>query len=132
MGVVLTNGIEPTIFEEAAGASDPKPGITDVASVYSSSHLTFRRDLIEPLADADWFEVLTPAGKFRMTRADFHANFAEVVNSSSYRDRGQYHYPMIPYKAFRFLVREEKPPTPAADGSVAEEQPGGEAQHGVE
>lgn len=43
-----------------------------------------------------------------MTRADFYATFPEVVSSSSYRDRGLYHYPMIPYKAFRFLVRETK------------------------
>jgi hypothetical protein len=95
MGLALTNnGIQISVSN----------GIKD-------NHLTFRRDLIEPLADTDAFEVCTPAGKFRMTRADFYAQFPEVVNSSSYRDRGMYQYPMIPYKAFRFLVREDKPET---------------------
>jgi hypothetical protein len=64
--------------------------------------------LIESLADQELFEVCTPAGKFRMTRADFERDFAEVAASASYRDLGEYHYPMIPYKAFRFLQREEK------------------------
>ena len=54
------------------------------------------------------FEIATPAGRFRMTRGELYAQFADVVGSSSYRDLGQYHYPMIPYKAFSFLVREEK------------------------
>ncbi|BDC52503.1 hypothetical protein F183_A48180 [Bryobacterales bacterium F-183] len=82
-------------------------GTPNIPNGIASSFLTFRRDLIEPLADHDWFEVATPAGRFRMTRGDFHAQFPEVVASSSYRDRGEYHYPMIPYKAFRFLVPKE-------------------------
>lgn len=78
------------------------------AAAYESSHLTFRRSLIDALGDGDYFEVSTPAGRFRMSRSDFYAQFPEVVGSSSYRDLGEYQYPMIPYKAFRFLVREEK------------------------
>ena len=89
--------------------------ITDVASVYASSHLTFRRDLIEPLQEGDLFEVSTPAGRFRMTRGDLYTEFPEVVTSPSYRHRGEYHYPMIPYKAFRFLVREPKVIAAAAE-----------------
>lgn len=80
----------------------------DLACVYASDHLTFRRDIIDPLSDQDSFEIVTPAGRFRMTRGELYEQFAEVVGSSSYRDLGQYHYPMIPYKAFRFLVREDK------------------------
>jgi hypothetical protein len=99
---------------------DEAESITGASSVYSSSHLSFRRDLIDPLADTDQFEVSTPAGRFRMTRADFYATFPEVVSSASYRDLGHYHYPMIPYKAFRFLVRETKSVLP-------DQQPGGEA-----
>ena len=82
--------------------------ITDGANGYASNHLTFRRDMIDALRDEEIFEVATPAGRFRMSRADFYAHFPEVTGSSSYRDLGEYHYPMIPYKAFRFLVREEK------------------------
>ena len=79
--------------------------------------MEFRRDTIEPLSSDAVFEIETPAGGFRMTKAEFHANFPEIVASVSYRDLGLYHYPMIPYKAFRFLVRE---PKVAAVGSVDE------------
>jgi len=82
--------------------------VTNVANGYASNHLTFRRDLIDALGDDEFFEVTTPAGRFRMSRGDFYSQFPEVTVSSSYRDLGEYHYPMIPYKAFRFLVREEK------------------------
>ena len=75
---------------------------------YSATHLEFRRDTIEPLSDDTVFEIETPAGTFRMTKGQFHADFPEIVSSVSYRDLGLYHYPMIPYKVFRFLVREQK------------------------
>lgn len=100
---------------ESNGIS-PNNTIANVANVYASNHLTFRRDLIDRLGDEDIFEVATPAWRFRMSRADFYSQFPEVTGSSSYRDLGQYHYPMIPYKAFRFLVREQKPSVPAAAG----------------
>jgi len=90
--------LTPTL-ESGAEMTQPK---------YVTNHLEFRRDTIEPLASDAVFEVETPAGSFRMTKADFHANFPEIVSSVSYRDLGLYHYPMIPYKAFRFLVREPK------------------------
>ena len=70
---------------------------------YSATHLEFRRDSIEPLLDDGVFDIETPAGTFRMSKADFHAHFPEIVSSVSYRDLGLYHYPMIPYKAFKFL-----------------------------
>jgi hypothetical protein len=76
--------------------------------IYAAKHLEFRRDTIEPLPVTAVFEVDTPAGRFRMTKAEFHANFPEIVSSVSYRERGLYHYPMIPYKAFRFLVQKER------------------------
>ena len=75
---------------------------------YTATHLEFRRDTIEPLPSEAVFEIDTPAGIFRMTKGDFHATFPEIVSSESYRERGIYHYPMIPYKAFRFLAREPK------------------------
>ena len=92
---------------------------------YAATHLQFRRDTIEPLPDNAVFEIDTPAGVFRMTKADFHVHFPEIVSSVSYRDLGLYHYPMIPYKAFRFLVRE---PKVAAVGSSAEQLAGVDQQ----
>ena len=84
------------------------PGAEMLQPTYTATHLEFRRNTIEPLSDDAVFEVDTPAGIFRMTKADFHAHFPEIVSSESYRVRGLYHYPMIPYKAFRFLIREPK------------------------
>jgi hypothetical protein len=85
---------------------------------YSAQHLEFRSSIIEPLPDDGVFEVSTPAGSFRMTKAEFHATFPEIVNSVSYRDRGSYHYPKLPYKVFRFLVRERKGGDASLDGPV--------------
>jgi uncharacterized protein (DUF1697 family) len=85
--------------------------ITETACAYEAKHLTFRRDPIDALRNEELFEVITPAGRFRMSRGDFYTQFSEVANSSSYRQLGEYHYPMIPYKAFRFLVREPKAAT---------------------
>ena len=92
---------------------------------YVTNHLEFRRDTIEPLDDDATFEVGTPAGSFRMTKAEFHATFPEIVSSVSYRDLGLYHYPMIPYKAFRFLVREPRAAAAASstpNGAGVDEQ----------
>ena len=75
---------------------------------YESQHLAFRKRDIEPLENGDVIEIATPAGTFRMTRGDLYADFPEVVESVSYRDEGEYHFPKIPYKAFRFLVREQR------------------------
>ena len=96
------------VMVESNGIIPNNSTIADVANGYASKHLTFRRDLIDALRDEEIFEIATPAGRFRMSRADLYAEFPEVTVSSSYRELGEYHYPMIPYKAFRFLVREEK------------------------
>lgn len=100
----------------------PEPEISSVlappARTYAAKHLSFRKVVIEPLGMDEVFEVVTPAGTFRMKRGDLYAVFPEVVSSVSYRDRGEYHFPKIPYKAFRFLVREKKgaePPAPEPD-----------------
>ena len=79
-----------------------------ISTIGNGSYLTFRRDEIDPLADSDVFEVAASGGRirFRMTRADFYAQFPEAAASSSFREKGLYHYPLIPYKAYRFLVRE--------------------------
>lgn len=84
------------------------PGAEMAQPNYTATHLEFRRDTIEPLPEDSVFEIETPAGTFRLTKADFHAHFPEIVSSVSYHDLGLYHYPMIPYKAFRFLVHDSK------------------------
>jgi hypothetical protein len=112
------------------------PGAEMTQPKYATTHLEFRRDTIEPLPDDAVFEIETPAGTFRMTKQDFHTNFPEIVSSVSYRDLGLYHYPMIPYKAFRFLVREPLANEPKADGLVAaeriDEQPDSPSKNGLE
>lgn len=85
---------------------------------YSAKHLEFRSAIIESLPDDGIFEVQTPAGTFRMTKAEFHATFPEIVNSVSYRDRGSYHYPKLPYKVFPFLVRDKKALDPTLNGTI--------------
>jgi len=96
---------------------------------YEANRLEFRRDAIEPLSDDATFEVATPAGSFRMTKQDFHACFPEIVSSVSYRDLGLYHYPMIPYKAFRFLVREPKAAAAVSTGEGIHEQQDGPSEN---
>ena len=103
--------------------------------MYTATHLEFRRDTIEPLPGDAVFEIDTPAGVFRMTKAEFHAQFPEIVSSVSYRDLGLYHYPMIPYKAFRFLVREQKVASVGSSMTQfarVDEQQQQSAPHGVE
>jgi hypothetical protein len=71
---------------------------------YKFSRLGFRADVIESLADHDFFEIVTPEGTFRMTKLDFRTTFANVVKTESYQKRGLYHYPRVPKKALTFLV----------------------------
>ena len=71
---------------------------------YRATRLLFRRDLIEPLPDSARFRVLTPAGDFEMSKADFHAVFPGVVLSRSYREGGIYHFPSPPKRADQFRV----------------------------
>ena len=60
---------------------------------YGYSRLCFKADEIEPLADGDAFEVVTPEGRFVMTKRDFYRVFSNVVRTRSYIDDRIYHYP---------------------------------------
>lgn len=40
-----------------------------------------------------------------MSNADFYRVFDNVVQSASYRDKGIYHYPTTPAKAWPFVIR---------------------------
>lgn len=78
---------------------------------YRSKQLRFLREVIEPLASHDCFRVITPKGTFQFTRAQFEEEFANVVESSSYRDGGVYHYPITPERALKYLIS-GPPPSP--------------------
>lgn len=104
------------------------PGAEMAQQKYEANHLEFRRDTIEPLPEDAVFEIGTPAGTFRMTKREFHAHFPEIVTGVSYRDLGLYSYPMIPYKAFQFLVRDSKAAaSTAGEGSGIDQQQNGAA-----
>lgn len=96
---------------------------------YAATRLEFRRDAIEPLSNGAPFEVETPAGLFRMTKAEFYEQFPEIARGVSYRERGCYFYPMIPYKAFRFLVRHGQQGS-AGQGSTGQGAGVDQGQHG--
>ena len=72
---------------------------------YSYSRLCFKANLIEPLRLADTFRVDTPDDSFQMSKAEFYNVFSNVVATKSYLERGLYHYPTVPRKALRFLVK---------------------------
>lgn len=71
---------------------------------YRASRLTFKRDVIEPLAPDDKFRVVTPLGTFEMTKAQFYEVFPKVRHTSSYRDAGTYNYATLPKVAHQFRV----------------------------
>jgi hypothetical protein len=73
-------------------------------AVYRCSRLTFKAKVIESLEDHDVFEVITPVGRFRMTKADVYRDFPGVIASKSYRDNGIYNYPTLPTRALRYKV----------------------------
>ncbi len=58
----------------------------------------------------DWFCVTTAVGVFAMTKRQFYETFPNVVRSSSYQDKGNYHYPNPPKIAMQFRVDESKAP----------------------
>ncbi len=70
---------------------------------YKATRLLFRAEVIESLADNDFFSVHTPEGTFSMTKADFYRVFSNVVKTKSYWEKGVYHYPTTPKKALQFL-----------------------------
>ena len=93
--------LSPEPVPRTPPASSDTPG---VAASYRYSRLCFRADVIEPLDDNDVFEVVTPEGRFRMTKAEFRRSFPKVIASNSYREGRIYHYPRAPVLALQFRV----------------------------
>ncbi len=70
---------------------------------YVSTRLHFKAKVIEPLGMSEAFEVVTPVGTWRMSKADFYRVFPNVVASESYSGpKQEYHYPQAPGKAEEF------------------------------
>jgi hypothetical protein len=88
----------------AKAAITPTADSANVAATYRYSRLCFRADVIEPLQDDDVFEVVTPEGRFRMTKAEFSRAFPGVVASRSYREGRIYHYPKVPQAALPYRL----------------------------
>ena len=84
--------------------SPPAPSTTVPSATYHFSRLCFRRDIIESLGPNEAFQIVTPVGRFQMTKSDFYREFQNVVESKSYSDGGMYHYPRLPARAERFRV----------------------------
>jgi hypothetical protein len=72
---------------------------------YSATRLTFKRDLIEPLNDEDYFivHVSNDDSSYKMTKREFYETFNNVIKTSSYKKLGNYNYVKTPEKAFKYL-----------------------------
>jgi hypothetical protein len=72
---------------------------------YSAARLTFKRDLIEPLDDEDYFivHVSNDNSSCKMKKIEFYETFNNVTKTSSYKNEGIYIYAKTPKKAFKYL-----------------------------
>jgi hypothetical protein len=98
----------PKVIEAHASASGGRLSAEMPApkARYSFSRLCFKSDVIEQLEPADHFRVDTPDGSFQMSKEEFYRDFANVIESKSYREGGVYHYPAPPQHTLKFLVLE--------------------------
>lgn len=101
-------------YAGSAMADEPSPKeLRTPAARYSASRLRFDAAVIEPLGPDAPFQIDTPDGSFRMTKAEFHEHFANVAATASYR-AGSYSYSTTPQKALRFRVAAAAPLPSAA------------------
>ena len=72
---------------------------------HTATRLTFKRDLIEPLNDEDYFivHVSNDDSSYKMTKREFYETFNNVIKTSSYKKLGNYNYVKTPEKAFKYL-----------------------------
>jgi hypothetical protein len=98
----------PTLHRvEQTDADSPRAGDESIAVAYTASRLSFKADLIEPLAPHGRFRIVTPSGTFEMSKAEFYSAFPNVVKSRSYKEGRLYHYPTLPSAVLRFRVASE-------------------------
>ncbi|MGH9414324.1 MAG: hypothetical protein ACRD0Y_11375 [Terriglobales bacterium] len=94
---VVHSGATRAKSGEPRGA--PLPG-----HVRHSSRLCFKRDVIEPLAWDQPFEVVTRFGTYRFTKRQFYEAFPNIPATRSYREQGYYNGAKLHLKAERFRV----------------------------
>ena len=75
---------------------------------HSSTRLTFKKDIIEPLSDNDYYiNDISGIGIFKITKKDFYKDFSNVVISSSYKEKGYYNYCLFPQKGYKYLIADK-------------------------
>jgi hypothetical protein len=99
----LTAKTHPTMPRSAFISPSADDAGTPVVQ-YSASRLLFKAAAIEPLQPDERFRIRTPVGTFDMSKREFYEAFPRLIQTSSYRDRGIYHFPKVPKAAIRFLV----------------------------
>lgn len=73
---------------------------------YTATRLTFKRDEIEALNENDYFKVYVTNdnASYKMTKKEFYETFDNVVNSKSYKENGNYNYPITPNSALKYIL----------------------------
>lgn len=71
---------------------------------YEAARLTFIKRHIERLKSNEYFTIICRDGHFKMTKAQFYADFPNVAGSKSYRDYGSFNYPTTPHRAYKYRV----------------------------
>ena len=71
---------------------------------YRDHRLCFKKEYIEPLKPEDSFRIICGNGIFQMKKNEFYEVFDNIVETSSYQDRGQYHSKNPPRKALQFKI----------------------------
>jgi hypothetical protein len=94
----------PEVTPEHVAFPDPTTS-REPRAVITAKRLTFKANVIEPLADGDLFEIRTPDATWRMTKAEFHEMFPKVIVSESYVGPGRlYSYTSPPARVAKYRV----------------------------
>ena len=92
------------LFTKYRQDSDKHTNTSCPKVTYRDSRLCFKKEYIEPLNPEESFRIVCGNGIFQMTQNEFYKVFDNVVNTSSYQERGQYHSKKPPRKAIQFRI----------------------------
>lgn len=98
---IIANNKLFTLYDQGEDKNHniPCPKVT-----YRDHRLCFKKEYIEPLGPEDSFRIVCANGIFQMTKNEFYEVFSNIVKTSSYQDRGQYHSKNPPRKALPFRI----------------------------
>lgn len=98
---IIENNKLFTLYDQGEGKNHniPCPKVT-----YRDHRLCFKKEYIEPLGPEDSFRIICGNGIFQMTKNEFYEAFNNIVKTSSYQERGQYHSKNPPRKALPFRI----------------------------